>query len=198
MALRGQRRRQVMKRQHEHREVELAVGGVDRGRVHPPDGDPRMLAELAFGDRRHRRLVDVGDGQLEPSDASRAACATSRRGPRRARGSSGPERRRPRRARSRRTSRCRRTAHRSTRARGSTLRLRAVVVVAVEVLEATGFQQPVQARRSRVRPGHAVNVDDRLGHVVHDGRRTAVRRGAGVGRDDSSRRSTRAPRAPAA
>ena len=42
-----------------------------------------------------------------------------------------------------------------------TLRFIVVVdVVAVEVLEAVGLQQPVQAGRVRPAAGHAVNVDD--------------------------------------
>ena len=45
-----------------------------------------------------------------------------------------------------------------------------VDVVAVEVLEAVGLQQPVHAGGVWPASGHAVNVDDLARHVVHDGR----------------------------
>ena len=47
---------------------------------------------------------------------------------------------------------------------------RRVDVVAVEVLLPVGLQQPVQARRVGAATGHAVDVGERFGHVVHHGR----------------------------
>src|SRR5215218_212584 len=46
-------------------------------------------------------------------------------------------------------------------------------VVAIEILEPIGLQQPIQTRGVGPAPRHAVNVDDLVSHVVHDGRRAA-------------------------
>ena len=56
-------RRQMVERQCEHRQVELAVAGVHGGGVHGPHRRPGMVAELPGGDRTDGFLVDVGDGQ---------------------------------------------------------------------------------------------------------------------------------------
>ena len=119
---RCQRRRQVVKRQREDREVELPVGSVDRGGVHLTHSGPLVLAEVAGGDGCHRGRLDVGDGELGGGMPFEQLARTARRVPTRVRGSWDRARRPPRRGRCARTSPCCRRIRPSTPGRDITLR----------------------------------------------------------------------------
>src|SRR6476659_4900778 len=159
-----------MKRKREHGQVEMAVGCVDCGGVHLPDRRPRVIAEVTCLDRRDGLRLDVGHrhrgprmpfeqlaGQPAVARAELEDLGVGHVGHLIEHNACEP------------LGVAEEFAHPIQRPDDAALDL-VVDVVAVEVLQAIGLQQPIDAGGIGAAAGHSVKVGNRLSHVGHHGR----------------------------